>query len=133
MLAAPRQVLTHVHGVPADRTGVAVARVLGARHLAQAMLSGLSPSPEVLAAGVWVDLAHATSMAALPLVDRSRARSGAVDAAIATSFAALGWHDLGAGTDRTAAPDHRRDRVVQAVLGRLPGGPALLSRARQAG
>jgi hypothetical protein len=132
MLAAPRSLLAHVHGVQADRTDVAVARVLGARQLVQGVLSGLAPSPEVLAAGVWVDVAHATSMAALPLLDRSRARVAATDAAIASLFAGLGWRDLARPTDPAAEPD-RRDRLVRAVLARLPGGPALLARAGRGG
>ncbi|MFY0408575.1 hypothetical protein [Solicola sp. PLA-1-18] len=36
-----------------------VARLLGARHLAQACLSGTRPTPEVIAMGVQVNAVHA--------------------------------------------------------------------------
>ena len=49
MLFAPQVVLNRVHHVEVDTESVLVARVLGARHLTQAALSGINPSPEVLA------------------------------------------------------------------------------------
>ncbi len=58
MLFAPQVVLNRVHHVEVDTENVLVARVLGARHLTQAALSGINPSPEVLAMGVWVDVAR---------------------------------------------------------------------------
>ena len=58
MLFAPPVVLNRVHHVEADTQSVLVARVLGARHLTQAARSGINPSPEVLAMGVWVDVAR---------------------------------------------------------------------------
>ena len=59
LLAAPETVLERVHGLRVDRKAVVVARILGARHLLQAGLSGASPSPERVAGGVWVDSAIA--------------------------------------------------------------------------
>ncbi len=56
MLFAPQVVLNRVHHVEVDTESVLVARVLGARHLTQTALSGINPSPEVLAMGVWVDV-----------------------------------------------------------------------------
>jgi len=58
LLFAPQVVLNRVHHVEVDTESVLVARVLGARHLTQAALSGINPSPEVLAMGVWVDVAR---------------------------------------------------------------------------
>jgi len=58
LLLAPQVVLNRVHHVEVDTQSVLVARVLGARHLTQAALSDVNPSPEVLARGVWVDIAY---------------------------------------------------------------------------
>jgi len=58
LLLAPQVVLNRVHHVEVDTQSVLVARVLGARHLTQAALSDVNPSPEVLAMSVWVDIAY---------------------------------------------------------------------------
>jgi len=84
--------------VPVRR--IELARVLGARQVAQAALSG-RPTPEVLALGVWVDLLHA----------------------------ALGWCDLGRD-DASGAGGSRRDRLAVLLLRRLPGGQTLRARVR---
>ncbi len=117
MLLAPRWVLEHVHRVPVDRVSVTVARVLGARHLAQAALTVVSPGRDVLALGVWVDVAHAASM--LPLVlDRPRARAGLTETVVALAWAATGLRDL-----RRAPTSHgRRGSVARLLLGLVPGG-----------
>ena len=54
-----------------DRRGVLVTRILGARQLCQAILSGANPSPEVLAMGAWVDTAHAATALGLATLDHS--------------------------------------------------------------
>jgi len=122
LLFAPRVVLNRVHHVEVDTKSVLVARVLGARHLTQAALSGINPSPEVLAMGVWVDVAHASTAVALAVVDRTRARAGLADAAVAGLWAGVGWRDL-----RTAPPAHdrRRDALARRVLSMAPGGSRL--------
>lgn len=51
------------------------SRVLGARQITQAVLSGVRPSPEVLAMGVWIDLAHAASVLGLAAADRDIRRA----------------------------------------------------------
>jgi len=85
LLFAPRAVLNRVHHVEVDTKSVLVARVLGARHLTQAALSGVNPSPEVLAMGVWVDVAHACTAgtAAIPakpdVTAEQRHRTGGAD------------------------------------------------------
>ncbi|WP_253870156.1 hypothetical protein [Mycobacterium sp. 1164966.3] len=50
LLAVPGLVLTSMRGVQVDRKAIIVVRILGARHLVQALSSGINPSPEVLAA-----------------------------------------------------------------------------------
>ncbi len=49
LLVAPADVLERLHGNRIDSRVLRVTRVLGARQLSQALLSGLRPSPEVLA------------------------------------------------------------------------------------
>jgi hypothetical protein len=67
-----------------------VARILGARHLAQAALTLWRPRPAVLLAGVGIDACHAASMAALAVCDPRMRRAGIADAAAATAFTATG-------------------------------------------
>ena len=118
-----------MHGLRVDRKSRVVARILGARHLVQAVSSGVRPSAEVLAMGVWVDWVHALTALGLAAVDRHRARAGLTDAAMAALWAAAGNHDLGQGS---ATPRDRRtlrDQLAILVLSHVPAGPALLSRA----
>lgn len=128
LLAAPRTVLGSLDQVRIDSKSVVVTRILGARHLTQAVLSGASPSPEVLAMGIWVDIVHAATAVALAAGDRTRARGGLTDAAVAAIWAARGLHDLRTGTPPAPAHDRRRDALARAVLRRAPGGTALLHR-----
>lgn len=129
LLTAPSQVLDHIHGVQVDRRALVVTRILGGRHLVQALLSGVNPGPEVLAAGVWVDTVHSITALGLAVVDRRRARGGVTDAAVAASWAALGWRHLRAGKARTDGI-RGRDRLARTVVGALPGGDGLMAQAR---
>lgn len=129
LLAAPAEVLSHLHGVQVDRKAIVVTRILGARHLAQALLSGVDPGPEVLAAGVWVDTVHSATALGLAAVDRRRARGGVTDAVVAASWAGLGWRHLRAGKARTDRV-RGRDRLARALVGALPGGRALMAQAQ---
>lgn len=132
LLAAPRFVLSRVHGVNVDRKAIVVTRILGARHLAQATLSGINPSPEVIATGTWVDGVHSLTAFGLAAVDPRRARPGLADAIIAAAWALFGAHDLLTGA--TPPPNHqrRRDQLAQVVLPRLPGGQRLSASAGRA-
>jgi hypothetical protein len=89
--------MTNVHHLKVDSTSVVIARVLGARHLTQAVLSGFWPSAEVLAMGVWVDAVHSSTAFALALIDRSRARAGLTDAAVVGIWAGDGYRDSPGG------------------------------------
>lgn len=129
LLAAPAEMLDHIHGVQVDRKALVVTRILGARHVAQALLSGVNPGPEVLAAGVWVDAVHSATALGLAVVDRRRARGGVTDAVVAASWAALGWRHLRAGRARTDGI-RGRDRLARTVVGALPGGRGLMARAQ---
>jgi hypothetical protein len=69
----------------------AVARVLGGRHIVQAVLSAMRPTPAVLALGAGTDVLHSASMIALAALDRPRRRLGLTDSLVAAAFAAGGW------------------------------------------
>ena len=126
LLLAPDTTLTAMHGLKTDSRSIVIARVLGARQLAQAGLSGLDPSPEVLAMGVWVDVAHAATAFGLAAADRSRARAGITDGLVALLWAGLGYRDLVQGNATAPAHDRRRDQLARTVLGVTPGGGTLL-------
>lgn len=131
LLLAPQASLGKVHHLEVDTKSLAIARVLGARQLGQSVLSGLEPSPEVLAMGVWVDTAHAATAFGLAVADRSRARAGITDGLVALTWAGLSYRDLARGNTTPPAHDRRRDRLARTVLGVAPGGGALLRVARR--
>ena len=129
LLAAPAPVLTHIHGVEVDRKALLVSRILGARHLVQASFSGINPSPEVLAAGIWVDTVHSITAFGLAAVDRRRARGGIVDGMVAALWGGVALRHLYTGNARTTTV-RGRDRLARTVVGALPGGHRLMARAR---
>jgi hypothetical protein len=91
LLIAPAGVIKFATGRPASRRACGVARVLGARHLIQAVVTmAASSSAESLGLGALVDLAHAASMAGLAVSDRRVRRLTLSDALIATTFAIAG-------------------------------------------
>lgn len=129
LLLWPRPVLHQVGPVRVDDKSVDVTRILGARHLSQAVLSGVQPSPEILALGVWTDAVHAVTALGLAVTDRSRARAGLIDMAIAAVWAVLGYRDLGHPIALPANHDRHRDRLARIVLTFAPFGRPLLRRA----
>lgn len=131
LLLAPRWVLRTIHHAEIDAGSLAVARVLGARQLLQASLSAVRPSPEVLALGVWVDTVHSASMIALAGADRSRARAALTDAAVAGTWALLGYHDLITAHIAAPPPSGVRDRLARWTIARLPAAAPLRARLRQ--
>ena len=132
LLLAPDRVLRATGSQPIDTPSVVVARILGARQLLQATLSGLRPSPEVLAMGVWVDAVHALTASALALRVRARARAGYTDAAIASVWAAAGYHDLNRGHATPRAHQRIRDDLADLVLAHVPGGHRLQDAVKRA-
>jgi hypothetical protein len=86
---------------PSQRARV-VARILGARHLAQAVLTLWRPRPAVLLAGAGIDACHAASMLALAVADPRLRRAGIADGAAAAAFTATGAL-TGAGAGAGAA------------------------------
>ena len=75
--------------VPSGRA-CAVARVLGARHLSQAVICGLAPAPALIAAGAAADELHAASMLALSAVAPGLRRAVLADVVAETALAAAG-------------------------------------------
>jgi hypothetical protein len=87
LLWAPGPIIGVVTGQPPSRRARQVARVLGVRHLAQAVIAALNPGPEVVALGVVVDLLHAASMFAFAAVVPDLRRAELADALAATALA----------------------------------------------
>ena len=87
LLCAPGPMIGVVTGQPPSRRARRVARLLGVRHLAQAVVTALSPGPEVVALGVIVDLLHAASMFAFAASVPDLRRAELADALAATALA----------------------------------------------
>jgi hypothetical protein len=104
LLCAPGPLIGVVTGQPPSRRARRVARVLGVRHLAQAVVTALSPGPEVVALGVVVDLLHAASMFAFAAVVPDLRRAELADALAATSLAVLEPALSRVARPRTAEP-----------------------------
>jgi hypothetical protein len=90
LCCAPGPIISLAGGVVATPGDRAVGRVLGVRHVAQAIVSLARPTPAVLALGAGADVLHSASMVALAALDRPRRRLGCTDALIAAAFAAAG-------------------------------------------
>jgi hypothetical protein len=90
LCCAPGALIGLAGGPAGDQRARAVARILGARHVTQAVLSAARPNPAVLAAGAGADALHAASMAALALPDTPCRRIAGTDALIAAAFAMAG-------------------------------------------
>jgi hypothetical protein len=87
---APSAAIFLAPGRQPDRRARRVARLLGARHLAQATLTAFAPLPGVFAAGADVDVLHAASMVMLAAVDRTARRTALTDAVVEAALAATG-------------------------------------------
>jgi hypothetical protein len=95
LCAAPGTLIRLAGGPPATPRDRAVARVLGVRQLAQAVVSAAALSPGgapggravVLTLGAEVDALHAASMLALALADPPRRRAGQPAGGLAPRYA----------------------------------------------
>jgi hypothetical protein len=67
-----------------------VLKILGVRHLGQALITTAWPHPAVIKAGSGADAAHAASMVILGLLSRPWRKAAFTDALIAGSLAAAG-------------------------------------------
>ena len=91
--------LIRLAGGAADPRAEVVARVLGARHVAQALALAGRPGPGRLVLSGGVDMLHAASMIALGAADRPRRRIALTDGFLAAVFAADGWFRARASVD----------------------------------
>ena len=89
-LAFPHTLIPGLAAGPLSNRGRRVVRVLGARQVAQAVITGRAPTRAVLLLGAEVDIAHAASMIGLAVFERRYRRAALGDAAIAAAFAAAG-------------------------------------------
>jgi len=73
--------------LPSDKRMMMIARLLGLRHLIQAVCTRTRPSRQV---GVVVDMVHSVSMLLVALSDAKRRKAALLDAAVAGGFAIVG-------------------------------------------
>jgi hypothetical protein len=103
LLFAPRQAL-RLLGAPATPAGAVVtARVLGVRHVAQALVSREWPTRNVFAAGAVTDGLHAATGVLLAAAAPHWRRTGLSDATLAMAFALTS----GAASARARRPRRR--------------------------
>ena len=95
LLASPEALASRLTGQRLDLAGRDIAKVLGGRHVVQAVVVGLLPTPVMARLGSVVDGLHAASMVALGAVDESRRRTSWTDAGLETAFALLGLASAG--------------------------------------
>lgn len=93
LLLAPGAVIGVASGGKTDRASTVVGRVLGARHLVQALTVERAGTHGWLLAGAAVDVAHALSMVGLAALDKNHRRPAALDAALATGLALNGLRE----------------------------------------
>lgn len=92
LLAAPGRLVAAAHGGPPPPRSTGVARVLGARQLAQGALTALTAGPRVTGGAAAVEGLHGTSMVALAAASSRYRRLALVSAAVAATEAlAGGW------------------------------------------
>ncbi len=95
LLLAPGAVIRIAAGSgSADRASTTVGRVLGLRHLVQALIIDRTGIRSRLLAGTAIDAAHALSMVALAALNMKRRRLAALDAALAGGLAANGLREV---------------------------------------
>jgi hypothetical protein len=95
LILAPGPAIRLATGRLPSRRACRVAQVLGARHLVQATLTTIAPTPVVLAVGGQVDAVHTASMLMLAAVSRAGRRAALTDALTEAAFAAAGFSAFG--------------------------------------
>jgi hypothetical protein len=89
LLCVPGPMITAMTGQPASSRARAVARVLGARHVAQAAVCGLVPTRGLIQAGAAADSLHAASMLGLAGAEPGLRRALLADTAIEATLASV--------------------------------------------
>jgi hypothetical protein len=90
LLVAPEATGRRMTGAPLDARATLAARVLGVRHVVQALACLTHGTPLVRHMGQATDLLHAASMGALAAYDPARRRQTLTDGTVALAFAAAG-------------------------------------------
>ncbi|HEV7172661.1 hypothetical protein [Pedococcus sp.] len=90
LLVDPEGTGRRMTGGPLDARATLAARVLGARHVVQALVSLSHGTRLVRRMGQATDLLHAASMGALAAYDPARRRQALTDGTVALAFAAAG-------------------------------------------
>ncbi len=104
LVVFPRSILAAL-GAASDRRAILLARILGARHLAEAVLVGFRSDRRLALAGALVDGTHAITAAGFGALDRTRRRAALTNAVVAAGFCVGGLlhaRKLAEGGERTA-------------------------------
>ncbi|MDQ1679636.1 MAG: hypothetical protein QOI42_495 [Frankiaceae bacterium] len=116
LLVAPRPALRLLGAGEVPVAGVVVARVLGARHILQAIITRHRPTRGVLLASGAADTLHAASGVFLAAGVARWRRPALTDAALASAFAATSWS--GAGRARPVGPAARFRGAIRGAIRR---------------
>ena len=90
LLCAPRRLLPTLR-TPADTSAVTTARVLGARHLLQALATAVRPTRTVRVLGMAVDGTHALTAIVVATCDRRRRVPALIETGLAAAWIATAW------------------------------------------
>ncbi len=93
LLLVPDAVVRLASSEPMYLTPTVVGRILGLRHLVQALTIERIETRNLLLAGTAIDVAHALSMLALAALNRNHRRLAALDAALAGGLAVNGLRE----------------------------------------
>ena len=93
LLLAPGAVIGVASGGTTLRISMTVGRVLGARHLVQALITGRVGTRGWLLAGAAVDATHALSMVGLAALNADHRLPAALDAVLATGLSLNGLRE----------------------------------------
>lgn len=97
LLLGPARLLSLVSRPADDATGRVVARVLGARHVLQALLTGRRSGPPLLAAGSVVDGLHAATMLVVAARHGRHRVAALADGAVAAVLCGVGAQEARSG------------------------------------
>ena len=93
LLLAPGALIQVASGHTMGQAPKLVGRILGARHLVQALVVGRMGTRNWLLVGTAVDVAHALSMIWFAVLDRGYRRPATLDAVLAVGLAVSGLRE----------------------------------------
>ena len=93
LLLAPGTVIRGIAREPADHAARVVGRILGARHLVQALVVERTGTRGWLLVSAGIDATHALSMVGLAALSRRHRRPAALDAAVAAGWTLNGLRE----------------------------------------